>query len=125
MGAEYQAADLRGPRTGQIVVTTTTGASQEIDLEHATLGFGTALANIIEGKFIRIICGTDMYYYWSGATGGTVDDTATGNGATVCDFLPANTPREEKPAGRYLVLKAAASKVRLSIVETQDTGGRV
>jgi hypothetical protein len=106
--------------TRQIAVITTTAASQPIDLLDY---FGTRYKN----QFLRIICDQIVYYFYSIASTDTVDDAATSttnadgskNADTTpsrqCDMLPANTEREEKPSARYLIIKAAVGKIRLSL----------
>jgi hypothetical protein len=125
---EISAADVVGPKGGtdgtadplgtQIAVVSATGSSQSIDLQHANYFGGTRY----QSRFVRLIGeGVGVYYFWSNQSSETVDETATGstNRASQCDYLPSNTPREEKPAGRYLHLKSsAAGKVRVSVVQS-------
>jgi len=115
------AADLRGPYGGatnkdltrEIAVITTTGSTQQIDLSTSTYFNGSHY----QDKFVRIIADVLIYYYWSNNNSGTLDETAAGaSGQTSqCDMLPANTPREECPAGQYFIVKGAAGKVRICI----------
>lgn len=104
------AADVRGPFTGQIAVVATAASSDADDLS-VTAELGTGMTS----RFVRIIADVGIYYRWSDATG-TADETAT-SGNNRVDFLPANTPREEKPAGAWLIHKATGTgKIRISIV---------
>lgn len=125
MATETDAADLRGPRGGtalsdgkrQIAVTAVTTSSVAKDLESATFFNGQHY----ESRFVRLICDQNLYYFWSNESGAVVSDTAADatTPAQQCDMLPANTPREEVPAGRYLIVKAAAAgTLRVSLVQT-------
>ena len=125
MATEQDAADLRGPRGGtalsdgtrQLAVTAVTTSSVAKDLESSTFFNGQHY----QSRFVRLICDQNVFYFWSNESGATVSDTAAD--ATTPnqqgDMLPANTPREEVPAGRYLIVKAAAAgTLRMSIVQT-------
>jgi len=125
MAVEADAADLRGPRGGtalsngqrQIAVTAVTTSSVAKDLESSTFFNGQHY----ESRFVRLICDQNIFYFWSNESGAAVSDTAADatTPAQQCDMLPANVPREEVPAGRYLVVKAAsAGTLRISIVQT-------
>ncbi|MBM4443543.1 MAG: hypothetical protein FJ027_24305 [Candidatus Rokubacteria bacterium] len=126
-GKEQMAADLRGPFGGtdatadsrgtQITAVATSGSAQSFDLSSATYFGGTRY----QGDFVRIISNQTLFYFWSEQASETVDETATAatNRARQCDMLPANTPREEIPAGRYFHAKtAAAGTVRISITNS-------
>lgn len=130
-GKEYMAADVRGPFGGtdatgdskgtQIAVISASGSSQSLDMSSSTYFGGTRY----QGDFVRIVSSATLYYFWSEQASETVDETATGstNRARQCDMLPANMPREEIPAGRYLHIKTSASgTVRVSIVNTVTRG---
>lgn len=115
-GVQDQAADRRGPRqrtspTGQftphVIVIAEDGTSHARDLSSAsffnsdryTLGYVT----------ISVEGGATLWYYWSDNASAVVDKTATGNGATVGAFLPANAISDERCEGRYLVLQTSAA----------------
>lgn len=116
------AADLRGPyggdlakdNTSQISVVAVTAVTQVIDLSLATTGFGNMSYT---ERFVRLISDVAIFYYWSNNASALLDETATGatNRAQQCDSLPANFPREECPAGQYLVVKGSVGKLRVSI----------
>lgn len=115
------AADLRGPYggdlakdlTSQIAVVLLSAATQVIDLSTATYFNGTHYTD----KFLRLISDVQVYYYWSNNASAALDETVTGvtSRAQQCDSLPANFPREECPAGQYIVVKGSVGKLRISI----------
>lgn len=125
MPTDGAAADLRGPRGGtarpngtrDITAVAVTTSSVQKDLSGANFFNGTHY----QGKFLRLICDQNLFYFWTDAASQTVTETAT-EGTTPtqqCDFLPANTPREEVPAGTQIVIKgAAAGTLRICIVQT-------
>lgn len=125
MATEAEAADLRGPRGGparsngtrDITAVAVTTSSVQKDVSGANFFNGTHY----QGRFVRMICDQNLFYFWTDTAGQTVTETAT-EGTTPtqqCDMLPANTPREEVPGGAQIVIKgAAAGTLRLCIVQT-------
>ncbi len=115
------AADLRGPYGGtlnrdgssEIAVVAVTSSTQQIDLSSSSYFNSTNY----QERFVRLISDVLIYYYWSNNASAALDETATGNTtrAQQCDMLPANTPREEAPAGQYLIIKGSTGKCRVSI----------
>lgn len=117
------AEDLKGPfgdlltgnvtRITAIAVTTASAVKDPSDSSHFN-------SQEYQSRFVRIICDQAVTYFWSNNAAATVSDTAvdgTSRGQQG-DQLPANTPREEMPTGRYFVAKAAAAgTVRLCIVD--------
>jgi hypothetical protein len=95
------------------VVPTTTG-SVVIDLQSATY-FGGAH---YQSRFVRLRPDAALYYFWTNNASATLDETASG--ATTrnqqCDYIAAFERVEEVPAGRYIVVKGSAGKLRISIV---------
>lgn len=126
MASSEIAADLRGPKGGsttlhpdllrfEISALNITTSTQVIDMSD-TNHFG---GDHYTARFVRIICDQNIFYYWSPNSGAVLDETKKDgtNREQQCDLLPALTPREEVPAGRYFVVKgAAAGTARLSIV---------
>lgn len=113
-------ADKAGPRDGTVVVYALTTGSVAVDLFGASYFNGDA---DYQGKFVSLTPNQTLYYRWSDSSGATVDETANGNGATVCYVLPANTESRERAGGRYLVMKGAlAGQVRIYISETVKPG---
>lgn len=117
------AADLRGPKGGafhpdgvrtELSAVNVTTSTQVVDMSD-TNHFG---GDQYTTRFVRIICDQGIYYYWSNNASAVLDETKKDgtNRDQQCDFLPANTPREEVPGGRYFVVKGtAAATARLSI----------
>lgn len=98
---ETQAADVKGPRKGEIAVVAVTDTSSRTDLASA-LG-GTFAAN-----FITFVCDQDLYYCFGDSAEDTVAEDAV-TGATRAAYVPAGQRVSEKPTGRYLVWLAADS----------------
>lgn len=106
----------------KLAAITTDGTSHAIDL---LAWFGP----MYKREFLRLVCDQTLYYFYSDVSTDTASSTAkndvgaagiqgsaTGTVAQQTDMLPANTPREEKAAGRYLTCVAAAGILRISIV---------
>jgi len=67
-------------RQGAIAVTTTTGGGD----------IGALLTKAKDGHFITLFAdGGDVYFAFNNSAAGTLDETATGTGVTVCQKLPS------------------------------------
>lgn len=115
-GIVNQAADRSGPLsvTGQNglvqprkVCIAATGSSQNIDLSSSSYFNSTKY----QDRYVSISVegGASLWWYWSNASGDTIDKTATGNGITVGAFLPSGVVQDERPTGQYLVLQTSAA----------------
>lgn len=109
-----KAGDRRGPKQNEICAVSTLAASSTSTDLSAAAQFGN---DHYLGRFVRLIADQAVYYFWTDTAAQTVDPAAT-SGVTRGDLLPAGECREEKPAGRYLVHRAAVDgTIRISIVE--------
>lgn len=117
------AEDLKGPfgdvltgnvtRITAIAVGTASAVKDPSDSSHFN-------SQEYQSRFVRLVCDQAVTYFWSNNASAVVSDTAVDgtNRGQQGDQLPANTPREEVPTGRYFVSKAAAAgTVRISIVD--------
>jgi hypothetical protein len=117
-GIVDQAADRRGPgrRTSpvgqfqpRIIAITEDGTSHARDLSSAAF-FNSD--RYMEGYVtISVEGGATLWWYWSDDAAGVVDKTATGNGATVGGYLPANATTDERVEGRYLIMQTSAAAI--------------
>lgn len=114
--AEDQAAKVLGPKINStapsdtnIHVVSVTTSSQAIQIT----GSGGALPRA-NGRIVQLNPEVDCYYAW-GASGDSVDETAT-SGVTRCERLWSGQPKHEVPSAAYLIVKgSAAGKLRISI----------
>lgn len=115
---EEMAADKIGPKTGGIAVYNVP------DTANHQFPVANDLPRSV-GRIVAIIADKDIYYKWGSATD-TVDNTATGVGATVGFLLPAGSMDEHVPTGTHLIVQAsAACKIRIAITSgrSRGTGG--
>lgn len=120
-----QYADVRGPR---LPLTTSSDKPEKIAIVVAdalTHVYDLASSTYFNGsQYLDRICsivgdGVKIYYYWAQENGTTVDKTATGNGTTVAALIPADTIKDEIPAGQYLVMQlSAAGTVYINIAQS-------
>jgi len=124
---EHEALDVRGPKLAKSHVLAVTSSSASTDMS-ASAAIGTDLS---AGRMLRLHAdGGDVYYAWSTDGTGTIDDTATGAGATVCGVIPAGQFRDERPPfdvtatitiGRiwpFLYYKTASGTAKLRVTIT-------
>lgn len=139
MGMEIQleAFDVRGPKLTKTHVIAVTNVSQNTDMS-ASASVGP---DVLAGRTLRLQAeGCDVYYAWGPNNSGTIDDTATGTGATVCGVIPVGQFRDERPpldtgvatapspnqkaAWVFLYFKAAGSlsgKLRVTVASQDAT----
>ena len=106
--SEHQAAKINGPRISGVAVIATTASSAATDVT-ATAQLGPKC----DARFVTMIADADLYYAW-GASGDTVDETAT-SGATRCALLPANTLVSEFVGGTHIIVKGSVGFLRMWI----------
>jgi len=118
-GVQDSAADVRGPQQGLVTVIATTTSSQSIDMNAR---FAATLGDRWIGNYCKLLADQTTYYFWSNDGLTAVNEATTGNaGLTsgMCSALIAGTPEHERPAGRYLVVKAAsAGFLRVSLSQS-------
>lgn len=116
--------DVRGPRLPlltssdkpeKIAIVVADALTHSYDLESATYFNGQHY----QDRICSIVGdGVKIYYFWAQDAGATVDKTATGSGATVAALIPADTIKDEMPAGRYLIMQlSAAGTVYINIAQ--------
>jgi hypothetical protein len=135
MAKETQAAERFGPHGGTPVLGTTRGVAGRqitcVPITNVSTGFDLSSVTYFGGtqwqsRFLRIICDSAFYYFWSDTAPNTdtVDETATGatNQARQADRCPADETREECASGLYLYVKStvATAVLRISIVDKVD-----
>lgn len=116
-----EAANLVGPAKGSVLVLaiTTSSASQGDLSTAALLGEGAG------GHILALLAdGGDVYVMFSADATGTVDETATGIGATTAWKIPSGTYQEFKmPRGKpYLIAKGSAT-CKLRVYVSSRYGG--
>lgn len=123
------AEDLKGPTgdipaTGESFITAVAVAdalTHVVDLSDANHFNGTSYS---KGRFCRVICDQNLFYFWTNNPSAIVDKTAVDgtNRGRQSDMLPANVAREEMPTGRYLAHQAAAAgTIRVCVVDRLPT----
>lgn len=112
---EYEAANFTAPFLNSasmkcIHVVGATSSSAALDLE-------TVYGQLTNGNFITLCClDAAVFVAFSNATG-TIDNTATGNGSTVCFPIPAGVPMSFRlyEDRFWLIYKTASSNASLYI----------